>query len=75
MPSSVRDILSTQNVTTHWHMYGVSAAAFASNLAPSGLVSTSINFDKEGKEFVSSLEHSSLPIFATQWHPEANQVR
>ncbi|GMI47732.1 hypothetical protein TrCOL_g6597 [Triparma columacea] len=73
MPPPIREIFSSQNVTTHWHMYGVSSSAFASNLAPAGLVATSTNFDREGKEFVSSLEHSSLPIFATQWHPEANQ--
>mmetsp|Transcript_1903 Transcript_1903/g.3802 ORF Transcript_1903/g.3802 Transcript_1903/m.3802 type:complete len:354 (-) Transcript_1903:28-1089(-) len=73
MPSSVRDIFVSQNVTTHWHMYGVSPSAFSSFLAPSGLVATSTNVDRKGKEFVSSLEHSTLPIFATQWHPEANQ--
>ncbi|GMH58164.1 hypothetical protein TrRE_jg5352 [Triparma retinervis] len=73
MPSAVREILSSQNVTTNWHEYGVSSSAFATSLAPAGLVATSTNLDREGKEFVSSLEHSSLPIFATQWHPEANQ--
>jgi len=30
----------------------------------------STNMDRQGVEFVSSWEHSTLPIFATQYHPE-----
>ncbi len=70
---SILSALSNANITTNWHMYGVSPETFDSAVSPSGLVSLSTNVDKQGKTFVSTLEHSSAPIYATQWHPEANQ--
>jgi gamma-glutamyl hydrolase len=64
------------NVTTNWHMYGVGwPEPFSTSVAlPSGMVALSTNADREGLEFVSTMEHETLPIYATQWHPEANQV-
>ena len=32
----------------------------------------STNLDKKGLEFVSTYEHRVKPIYAAQWHPEAN---
>ena len=34
------------------------------------LLSTS--FDDNNTEYVSTVEHKSLPIYGTQWHPEKN---
>lgn len=34
---------------------------------------TSFAYDKNGRAFVTSMEHKTLPIYATQWHPEKNQ--
>jgi hypothetical protein len=63
------------NVTTNWHMYGVGwPQPFTDSVASGGMVALSTNFDRDGLEFVSTMEHKSLPIYATQWHPEANQV-
>ena len=76
MPPTVREIFAGQNITTNWHTYGVGVDSFAELLAgdaAGGLVATSTNFDRAGLEFVSSFEHSSKPVYAVQWHPEANQ--
>jgi len=32
----------------------------------------SVNTDQEGLEFISAMEHKSLPFFGTQFHPEKN---
>lgn len=32
----------------------------------------SVNLDREGKEFVSSMEAKRYPFYATQFHPERN---
>lgn len=32
----------------------------------------STNFDDNGIEYVSTIEHKRYPIFGTQWHPEKN---
>ena len=31
-----------------------------------------MNTDQEGLEFISAMEHKSLPFFGTQFHPEKN---
>ena len=36
-------------------------------------MATSTSFDRGGAEFVSSFEHRVKPVYAVQWHPEANQ--
>ena len=61
------------NVTTNWHSYGVSPTNFMSLLSPNGLVALSTNVDRQGQPFVSTLEHAVLPVYATQWHAEANE--
>ncbi|GMI27367.1 hypothetical protein TeGR_g14484 [Tetraparma gracilis] len=73
VPEDVYETLGTQNVTTNWHTYGVSVDTFEKVLAPQGLVALTTNEDREGKVFVSSMEHESAPFYAVQWHPESNQ--
>ena len=60
------------NVTENWHQYGVTPETFVARVAPSGMVALATNTDKMGLPFVSTMEHSTLPIYSTQWHPEAN---
>ena len=72
-PASVMAALTTANYTTNWHNYGVSPETFSRYLAPRGMKRLSTNRDRGGLVFVSSMEHATLPLFATQWHPEANQ--
>lgn len=71
-PPDILDLLLSSNFTTNWHMYGVTPATFSTSVAPSGMIALSTNQDRAGKSFVSTLEHEELPIYAVQWHPEAN---
>jgi len=70
----VISILSTQPVTMNNHHSGVAPTAFYGN---SKLTSTfnvvSTNVDRDGKEFVSTIEGKTLPIYSSQWHPEKVQ--
>lgn len=71
-PIEVIAALTDNNYTTNWHHYGISPAAFSENVAPAGYVALSLNRDDDGLPFVATFEHFSLPIYAVQWHPEAN---
>ena len=31
-----------------------------------------MNKDRKGKSFVSTMEAKTVPVYATQWHPEKN---
>jgi gamma-glutamyl hydrolase len=65
--------LESTNSTINLHHFGVLTKSFA---ADAGLVDKfrvlSTNFDRGGKEFVSLVEHKTLPIVASQFHPEKN---
>jgi len=66
--------LSNHAVTMNNHHFGVSPDAFASDARLSSLFNVlSTNNDRAGKPFVSSIEGKSIPVYATQWHPEKNQ--
>eukprot|EP00850_Spirogloea_muscicola_P005299 SM000024S07761 [mRNA] locus=s24:297977:299745:+ [translate_table: standard] len=52
------------------HGLGVSPTAFAASKAARHLVALSIDSDRRGKAFVSTVEGRHLPIYGTQWHPE-----
>lgn len=69
--AEIVSLFTEANYTTNWHHYGVSPANFTKYLA-SDMVILSTNVDKGGLRFISTMEHKSLPIYATQWHPEAN---
>eukprot|EP01060_Flectonema_neradi_P017407 TRINITY_DN24299_c0_g1_i1.p1 TRINITY_DN24299_c0_g1~~TRINITY_DN24299_c0_g1_i1.p1 ORF type:complete len:356 (+),score=53.02 TRINITY_DN24299_c0_g1_i1:61-1068(+) len=73
-PQDVYEILTTQNVTANLHHDGVPPSNFVSNPTLSKafkLLST--NVDRKGRPFGSTMEHVSLPIYATQFHPERPQ--
>jgi len=72
-PSDIVDILATQNVTMNNHHYGIFTEHFQSTTSLSSffrLIST--NKDRQGVEFVSTIESFDYPIFGSQWHPEKN---
>jgi len=73
MGSDMLETLETANITTNWHTFGVSQDDFSKLVTPSGFIIVSVNNDRVGKTFVSTIEHDTKPIYATQWHPEANQ--
>jgi len=72
MPIQIRESLTTSNLTTNWHHYGVSPETFEATVAPAGLRLLSTNVGLQGKTFTSTMEHISAPITTVQWHPEAN---
>ncbi|GMI51584.1 hypothetical protein ScalyP_jg3152 [Parmales sp. scaly parma] len=72
-PKNILETFQKLNVTTHWHDFGVSITNFDEKLRPNNLRSLTTNLDRSGFEFVSTLEHVNKPVYATQWHPEANQ--
>lgn len=76
LPSQALDTLTGTNCTSNLHHDGVPPSAWkqVSRLA-STLEILSTNKDRQGKEFVSTLQarDPSLPITATQWHPERPQ--
>ena len=70
-PPSVLATLRTQNATMNLHHDGVSPAAFyESDALADFYVLASLNADRAGRPFVSTLSARRYPITATQWHPE-----
>lgn len=70
-PADIVKTLATLPVTMNNHHYGVAPADWNANRF---LVETfnvlSTNVDRQGKEFVSTIEGKSVPFYASQWHPE-----
>lgn len=71
LSSTTLSYLTSTAATPNFHEYGVNPANFSKFLSPKGLVALSVNTDRHGKPFVSTLEHKTAPITAVQWHPEA----
>lgn len=73
LPQSLAYFMSTAPTTMNNHGYSVLTSTFEANLALKkffNILSTSK--DRNGVEFVSTMEGIKYPIFATQWHPEKN---
>jgi len=71
--SSVRETLSSSNITMNNHHSGISPTEFINNSNLTDLFRiTSTNVDPEGKPFVSTIESIHYPIYGTQYHPEKN---
>ena len=69
---SIYDALALP-VTMNNHKNAVTPASFqASPALRQAFNILSTNYDRAGKEFISMVEHTSAPIWATQWHPEKN---
>ncbi len=69
----LRSMLSTHNITMNNHRKGISPEKFLKNDALKSffhIIST--NFDEEGRQFISTVESISYPIFGIQYHPEKN---
>jgi len=60
-------------ITMNNHQMGVTPQSFdASTKLQDAFKIISTNTDRQGIEFVSMVEHVSLPIWAAQFHPEKN---
>ena len=71
-PTALKSIFSGRNVTMNNHRSGITPEHFASYSSEAGLVALSTNADRNGKVFLSSMEHKTAPIFGVQFHPEKN---
>lgn len=70
-PPGVLNTLTSQNSTLNLHHDGVSPAAWAASASLSDFyVLASLNADRAGRPFVSTLSARHYPITGTQWHPE-----
>lgn len=87
-PPEIYEIFETENVTINLHHDGVtpesykstSCLYFVANKPDNTNMHTvfnvlSTNFDRTGKEFLSTIEGRTLPFYGVQWHPERNQVK
>lgn len=84
-PDGVYDIVTKHNVTMNNHHLGISPERFRNNSGLSRRFDiTSINYDRKGRAFVSTIEPSKdyrrgaswsevvPPIYGVQYHPEKN---
>lgn len=71
--AAARKILAEEPVTLNNHHMGVTPAEFAANERLKSTVRVlSTNMDRKGREFISSVEGITAPIYAVQYHPEKN---
>ncbi|XP_014472570.1 PREDICTED: chitobiosyldiphosphodolichol beta-mannosyltransferase-like [Dinoponera quadriceps] len=71
-PSDVVEILKLERVTANFHMFCVTEEGLRSvNLTDEFRV-MSLNHDKMGQKFISTLEHKNYPFYGIQFHPEKN---
>lgn len=72
-PSSIYNILESQNVTMNNHHYGIWTEHFLATESLSSFFDVlSTNVDRNGDSFISTIEAFDFPIFGSQWHPEKN---
>lgn len=72
-PDYIYKILGTQDVTMNNHHYGIWTEHFQTTESLSSFFNVlSTNVDRNGDEFVSTIEAFDFPIFGSQWHPEKN---
>lgn len=70
-PNEILEILAQQNVTMNNHMAGVTPFDYERNEKLRKFFKIlSLNADRKGKTFVSTIESFNFPIYGTQYHPE-----
>ena len=73
MPATVLDDVETKPYARESHTWGVSLEALTAEPGLRDAVDVlSLSADPEGRVYVSSYEHRTLPFAAVQWHPEKN---
>ncbi|XP_065828639.1 gamma-glutamyl hydrolase-like [Oscarella lobularis] len=72
-PSKIIQILRNDNVTMNNHVKAVSPTNFSETVALNNFYKVlSVNKDRKGRSFVSTMEAYKYPIYGVQWHPEKN---
>jgi len=68
------ETLTHKNATMNLHFNGVLPTSYQTNLQLSKMFKLiSMNVDRDGVPFGSTMEGREFPFYATQWHPERNQ--
>lgn len=71
----VVSIFATENVTMNNHHYGIYTEHFLQTPSLVGFFDMlSVNKDRQGMEFVSTIEAFQYPIYGVQWHPEVDAI-
>ena len=68
-PQHVFDIFQNQAVTMNNHQWAVTPDDFQTYMGKTTRM-LSVNYDRNGKEFVSTFEMIDYPVWAIQWHAE-----
>ncbi len=73
-PSSpMRNTLENANITMNNHHQGITPSHFLENEKLTDFFYiTSTNLDRQGRQFVSTIESKNYPIYGVQYHPEKN---
>ncbi|XP_002166220.1 gamma-glutamyl hydrolase A [Hydra vulgaris] len=73
MSKELMQSLLFDNITLNMHKMGVSIKTFQNNEKLKKMFQIlSTNLDRDGREFVSTVEGIKYPFYGTQWHPEKN---
>jgi len=74
MPSNVVNSFTEQNITMNLHHDGITPDSYKNSKKLNSFFNAlSTNYDKNNKEFISTMESFKYPIYAVQWHPERSQ--
>lgn len=71
-PEDVVEILSNEPVTPNFHQFCVTEQNFTEYGLDRDWRVMSTNKDWNGLEFISTIEHKTLPFYGVQFHPEKN---
>ncbi|KOC65865.1 Gamma-glutamyl hydrolase [Habropoda laboriosa] len=72
IPLQIQNILQYERVTVNFHNFCVTENKLKKIGVSNKFRILSLNEDWNGLEFISSLEHITLPFYGTQFHPEKN---
>ncbi|XP_045135265.1 gamma-glutamyl hydrolase-like isoform X1 [Portunus trituberculatus] len=71
-PSDVLETFIMTNSTSNFHKYCVLPETFEELGLDQEYFVLSTSIDDEGVEYISTVEHKTLPYYGVQWHPEKN---
>ncbi|XP_066449478.1 gamma-glutamyl hydrolase-like [Eleutherodactylus coqui] len=75
-PLELLHAVARENITANFHHFGITPKTFHANEKLSTFYRIlSTNHDRDGVEFISTLEARDYPIYAVQWHPEVNRFQ
>ncbi|XP_023345868.1 gamma-glutamyl hydrolase isoform X2 [Eurytemora carolleeae] len=68
--NDILNILTTMNVTSNFHMYCLTMDNFTRFKMDEFYIPLSTNIDKNGLEYITSVEAKNYPFYGTHFHPE-----